>query len=34
MDDRLQPDQWQASNLEGLDVYSSNNGDEIGDIRD
>ena len=31
---RLQPDQWQASNLEGLDVYSSNNGDEIGDIRD
>ena len=28
----LQPDQWQASNLEGLDVYSSNNGDKIGDI--
>jgi sporulation protein YlmC with PRC-barrel domain len=27
-----QPDQWQASNLEGLDVYSSNNGDKIGDI--
>jgi len=31
---QLQPDQWQASNLEGLDVYSSNNGDKIGDIRD
>ncbi len=29
---QLQPDQWQASNLEGLDVYSSNNGDKIGDI--
>ena len=29
----MQPDQWQASNLEGLDVYSSNNGDKIGDIR-
>ena len=27
-----QPDQWQASNLEGLDVYSSNNGDKIRDI--
>jgi sporulation protein YlmC with PRC-barrel domain len=31
---QLQPDQWQASNLEGLDVYSSNNGDKIGDISD
>jgi sporulation protein YlmC with PRC-barrel domain len=30
----LQPDQWQASNLEGLDVYSSNNGDKIGDFSD
>jgi sporulation protein YlmC with PRC-barrel domain len=29
---QLQPDQWQASNLDGLDVYSSNNGDKIGDI--
>jgi hypothetical protein len=29
---QLQPDQWQASNLVGLDVYSSNNGDMIGDI--
>jgi sporulation protein YlmC with PRC-barrel domain len=29
---QLQPDQWQTSNLEGLDVYSSNNGDKIGDI--
>ena len=29
---RLQPEQWQASDLEGLDVYSSNNGDKIGDI--
>ena len=28
----LQPEQWQTSNLEGLDVYSSNNGDKIGDI--
>jgi hypothetical protein len=26
---RSQPDQWQAFNLEGLDVYSSNNGDKI-----
>ena len=31
---QLQPDQWQASNLEGMDVYSSNNGDKIGDISD
>ena len=31
---QVQPDQWQASNLEGLDVYSSNNGDKIGDISD
>jgi hypothetical protein len=31
---QLQPDQWQTSNLEGLDVYSSNNGDKIGDISD
>jgi sporulation protein YlmC with PRC-barrel domain len=31
---QLQPDQWQASNLEGLEVYSSNNGDKIGDISD
>jgi sporulation protein YlmC with PRC-barrel domain len=29
---QLQSDQWQASNLVGLDVYSSNNGDMIGDI--
>ena len=29
---QLQPDQWRASNLEGLDVYSSNNSDKIGDI--
>ena len=29
---QLPPDQWQTSNLEGLDVYSSNNGDKIGDI--
>ncbi len=29
---KLPPDQWLASNLEGLDVYSSNNGDKIGDI--
>jgi hypothetical protein len=29
---QLQPDQWQASKLEGLAVYSSNNGDKIGDI--
>jgi sporulation protein YlmC with PRC-barrel domain len=31
---QLQPDQWQTSNLEGLEVYSSNNGDKIGDISD
>jgi hypothetical protein len=31
---QLKPDQWQASNLEGMDVYSSNNGDKIGDISD
>lgn len=31
---QTQPDQWLASNLEGLDVYSSNNGDKIGDISD
>jgi sporulation protein YlmC with PRC-barrel domain len=29
---QLQPDQWRVSNLEGLSVYSSNNGDKIGDI--
>jgi sporulation protein YlmC with PRC-barrel domain len=29
---QLQPDQWRASDLEGLGVYSSNNGDKIGDI--
>lgn len=29
---QLPPDQWLASNLEGLDVYSSNNGDKIGVI--
>ncbi len=29
---QLQPDQWQATKLEGLAVYSSNNGDKIGDI--
>jgi len=29
---QLQPDQWRASDLEGLDVYSSNNSDKIGDI--
>jgi sporulation protein YlmC with PRC-barrel domain len=29
---QLQPDQWRASDLEGLDVYSSNNGDKIGNI--
>jgi sporulation protein YlmC with PRC-barrel domain len=29
---QLQPDQWRASDLEGLSVYSSNNGDKIGDI--
>jgi sporulation protein YlmC with PRC-barrel domain len=29
---QLQPDQWRASDLEGLDVYSSNNGDMIGEI--
>jgi sporulation protein YlmC with PRC-barrel domain len=31
---QLQPDQWQASSLEGLNVYSSNNGDKIGNISD
>jgi len=31
---QLQPDQWRASDLEGLDVYSSNNGDKIGTIDD
>ena len=31
---QLQPDQWRASDLEGLDVYSSNNGDKIGEIDD
>jgi sporulation protein YlmC with PRC-barrel domain len=31
---QLQPDQWPSSKLEGLDVYSSNNADKIGDIRD
>jgi sporulation protein YlmC with PRC-barrel domain len=31
---QLPPDQWLASHLEGLDVYSSNNGDKIGDISD
>jgi sporulation protein YlmC with PRC-barrel domain len=29
---QLQSDQWRASDLEGLDIYSSNNGDKIGDI--
>jgi sporulation protein YlmC with PRC-barrel domain len=29
---QLQPDQWRASDLEGMDVYSSNNSDKIGDI--
>ncbi|WP_249688783.1 PRC-barrel domain-containing protein [Microvirga sp. 3-52] len=29
---KLHPDQWRASDLEGLHVYSSNNGDKIGDI--
>jgi sporulation protein YlmC with PRC-barrel domain len=29
---QLQPDQWRASDLEELGVYSSNNGDKIGDI--
>jgi sporulation protein YlmC with PRC-barrel domain len=29
---QLQPDQWRASDLEGLTIYSSNNGDKIGDI--
>jgi sporulation protein YlmC with PRC-barrel domain len=29
---QLQPDQWRVSNLEGLTIYSSNNGDKIGDI--
>jgi sporulation protein YlmC with PRC-barrel domain len=31
---QLQPDQWPSSKLEGPDVYSSNNADKIGDIRD
>jgi sporulation protein YlmC with PRC-barrel domain len=31
---QLLPDQWRASDLEGLDVYSSNNGDKIGAIDD
>jgi sporulation protein YlmC with PRC-barrel domain len=31
---QLQSDQWQASKLEGLNVYSSNNGDKIGDINE
>jgi sporulation protein YlmC with PRC-barrel domain len=31
---QLQPAQWWTSNLEGLDVYSSNNGDKIGEISD
>jgi sporulation protein YlmC with PRC-barrel domain len=31
---QLQPDQWRASDLERLDVYSSNNGDKIGDINE
>ena len=31
---QLQPLQWRASDLEGLDVYSSNNGDKIGTIDD
>jgi len=31
---QMQPDQWPTSKLEGVDVYSSNNGDKIGDIRD
>jgi hypothetical protein len=31
---QLQPVQWPASNLVGLDVYSSNNGGRIGDISD
>jgi sporulation protein YlmC with PRC-barrel domain len=31
---QLQPDQWRTSNLEGLDVYSSNNSDKIGEISD
>jgi len=31
---QLQPDQWRASDLEGLDVYSSNNSDKIGNIDD
>jgi sporulation protein YlmC with PRC-barrel domain len=30
----LQPDQWRTSDLEGLDVYSSNNSDKIGEISD
>jgi sporulation protein YlmC with PRC-barrel domain len=31
---QLQPDQWRASDLEGLTIYSSNNGDKIGDINE
>jgi sporulation protein YlmC with PRC-barrel domain len=31
---QLQPDEWRASDLEGLDVYSSNNADKIGTIDD
>ena len=29
---QLQPDQWRGFDLEGVDVYSRNNGDQIGDI--
>jgi sporulation protein YlmC with PRC-barrel domain len=31
---QLQPDQWRTSDLEGLAVYSSNNGEKIGNIDD
>jgi sporulation protein YlmC with PRC-barrel domain len=31
---QLQPDQWRTSDLEGLAVYSSNNGVKIGNIDD
>jgi len=31
---QVPPDQWPSSKLKGLDVYSSNNSDKIGDIRD
>ncbi|WP_262268643.1 PRC-barrel domain-containing protein [Microvirga yunnanensis] len=31
---QMQPDQWPTSKLKGLDVYSSNNGDRIGEISD